>query len=213
VPQAHEHARKEGELTMEEYTPEQKNEKVEEFKRWFQDNLRIIVSVAIVIVIAGGIYSYSKRTDSPIVTDETAEEVANSDETTVEVASENDTKTTTATTVDKDGTQEVSSAATSKETEGSFVETAGKGDGLTVLARRATANYLEKNQDSSLTKEHKIYIEDYLRKTVRHKGGVNVGTSVEFSKDSVSKAIEKSKTLNERQLKNLEKYSARVTSL
>ena len=47
---------------MEEYTPEEKNEKVEELKRWFQDNLRIIVSVAIVIVIAGGIYSYSKMT-------------------------------------------------------------------------------------------------------------------------------------------------------
>lgn len=204
----HEHTRKEGEPTMEEYTPEQKDEKVEDLKRWFQDNLRIIVSVAIVTVIAGGIYSYSKRTDSPIVTKQTTEEVANSNENQVEVANNEST-----TTISNDAKQEVSSIATSKETESSFVETAQKGEGLTVLARRATANYLEKNQDSSLTKEHKIYIEDYLRKTVSHKGGVKIGTSVEFSKDSVQKAIEKSKTLNERQLKNLEKYSARVTTL
>jgi hypothetical protein len=191
---------------MEEYTPETQEDKSEQLKRWFQDNLRIIISVAIVIVIAGGIYSYSKRTDSPIVTDQS--QTTETDEAAV---SEDQTDATVA--ENKDVKQEVSSAATSKETEVSFVETAGKGDSLTVLARRATANYLEKNQDSALTKEHKIYIEDYLRKNVGQKGGVHVGTSVEFSKDLVQKAIEQSKQLNERQLKNLEKYSARVSSL
>lgn len=192
---------------MEEYTPESKEAKIEELKRWFQDNLRIIISVAIVVVIAGGIYSYSKRTDSPIVAEPT---VTTSDETPVDATAKTDeSKTTDA----KGAKQAVSSTATSKETESSFVETAGKNDSLTVLARRATANYLEKNQDSALTKEHKIYIEDYLRKNVGHKGGVHVGTSVEFSKDLVSKAIAQSKTLNERQLKNLQKYSARVSSL
>ena len=65
----------------------------------------------------------------------------------------------------------------------------------------------------NFTKEHKIYIEDYLRKNISQKGGVHVGTSLEFSKDLVQKAIAQSKTLNERQLKNLQKYSARVTSL
>lgn len=195
---------------MEEYTPQQQEEKSEQLKRWFQDNLRIVISVAIVIVIAGGIYSYSKRTDAPIV----AEQSASTDE---NVADENQAEATEkdeqANTENKGAAQEVSSAQTSKETEGSFIETAGKGDGLTVLARKATANYLEKNQDSALTKEHKIYIEDYLRKNVSHTGGVHVGTSVEFSKDLVAKAIAQSKTLNERQLKNLQQYSARVSSL
>jgi len=56
---------------MEEYTPEEQpqEEKYADVKRWFQDNLRIIISVIIVIFIAGGIYSYSKRGESPIVTD------------------------------------------------------------------------------------------------------------------------------------------------
>ncbi len=199
---------------MEEYTPEQQEAKTEELKRWFQDNLRIIISIAIVIVIAGGIYSYSKRTDSPIVAEQSTEKV-DTEEATVEVADETQATTTaaTTTTVAKDNKPEVSAAEASKETESSFVETASKGEGLTHLARRATANYLEKNPDSALTKEHKIYIEDYLRKSVGHKGGVHVGTSVEFSKDLVQKAIEKSKTLNENHLKNLQKYSARVSSL
>lgn len=195
---------------MEEYTPESQEAKIEDIKRWFQDNLRIVISIAIVIVIAGGIYSYSRRTDSPIVTTDEATEQAAIDENSVEVTTESEGSEATVT---KEVKQEVSSVATSKETEGSFIETAGKGDSVTVLARRATANYLEKNQDSTITKEHKIYIEDYLRKNVGQKGGIEVGTSVEFSKDLVQKAIEKSKTLNERQLKNLEKYSARVSSL
>lgn len=194
---------------MEEYTPQSEEAKSEQFKRWFQDNLRIIISVLIVVVIAGGIYSYSKRGESPIVSDESSSEQLNEDGASVEVANSDEQATDVQNASDK----EVSSAATSKETEGSFIESAGKGDGLTNLARRATANYLEKNPDSTLTKEHKIYIEDYLRKNVVSKNGVKVGSSVEFSKELIQKAIEKSKTLNDRQLKNLQKYSARVSSL
>ena len=199
---------------MEELKPEEKSqeEKYADAKRWFQDNLRIIISVIIVIFIAGGIYSYSKRGESPIVTDNSSiGENATSDKVS------NDTSKTAA---DKTATVEsntkktdASVATTSKETASSFVETAGKGDGSTVLARRALANYLEKNPDSALTKEHKIYIEDYLRKNIGHKGGVSVGTSLEFSKDLIQKAIAQSKNLNERQLKNLQKYSVRVSSL
>lgn len=193
---------------MEEYTPEKQEEsKTEDLKRWFQDNLRIVISIAIVVVIAGGIYSYSKRGEATLADKST--------ETTIDKISE--TENSADAEKKEDGKsevkQEVSSTATSKETEASFVETAGVGSNLTVLARKATADYLEKNQDSSLTKEHKIFIEDYLRKSVSNKGGVKVGTSVEFSKDLIQKAIEKSKTLNEKQLKNLQKYSARVSSL
>ena len=199
---------------MEEYTPESQESKSESLKSWFQENLRIIISVAIVIVIAGGIYSYSKRTESPIV----AEQTQTTDNTPVAQETPKDTAANTdkqQPSVDKNtaAKPEVSSATTSKETEGSFVETAVKGDGLTVLARKAAADYLEKNPDSSLTKEHKIYIEDYLRKKVGHTGGVHIGTSVEFSKDLIQKAIAQSKTLNANQLKNLQKFSARVSNL
>jgi len=171
--------------------------------------MRIIVSIFIVILIAGGIYSYSNRTESPQISDNsgmiTNEEENNSDEkqapTDENIASSNDLE------------EKISSTATSQETDNSFIETAVKGDSQTKLARKALADFLEKNPDSALTAEHKIYIEDYLRKNSGHTGRVFVGTSIEFSKDLIKDAISKSKNLNENQLQNLHKYAVRVVSL
>jgi hypothetical protein len=178
-------------------------------KQWLQDNLRVIISILIVVAIAGGIYSYSKRSEEAMTSKDSAiEEIANTESPAVvpETTAEN------AATAAK-GDVKAAAKAASQETESSFIETAGAGNGKTVLARRALANYLEKNQDSSLTPEHKIYIEDYLRKKVAFKGSIRVGTSVEFSKDLIQEAISKSKNLNEKQLKNLHKYAVRVPSL
>lgn len=217
---------------MEEYTSENETQDStsDRAKRWFQDNLRIIVSIVIVAIIAGGIYSYSKRSNAPLATEEIAStETVNEEEGAVKIsdeqAQEEETagkqeesatqkqETAKAETATAPKTEEVTSAATSKETGSSFVETAVRGEGSTHLARRALANYLEKNPDSALTKEHKIYIEDYLRKNVGAKGAVHAGTQIEFSKDLIQKSIEQSKGLTESQLKNLQKYSARVSSL
>lgn len=197
---------------------EEKNEDESTASRWIKDNLRIIVSVIIVIAIAGGIYSYSKRTQ-PISEDQdkvTSEEAGQ--EESVEVGGTQETAETTLdqnkeTTATKKQETKAAAATTSQETEGSFVETAVRGDGTTHLARRALANYLEKNPDSTLTPEHKIYIEDYLRKHVGYKGGVRVGTSIEFTKDLVRQAIDQSKKLNDKQLRNLHKYAVMVPSL
>ena len=208
-PNQPEQARKEGDNQMEEYTPQSQDEKNQQIKRWFQDNLRIIVSIIIVVAIAGGIYSYSNRGTSDTATDSNSDQAVQDQNATTDT-SKTDTKPASTST---STTTKVSTASSSQETESSFVETAGKGDGLTTLARQATANYLEKNADSALTKEHKIYVEDYLRKNVTHSGGVHIGTSVEFSKNLIQKAISQSKNLNDKQLKNLQKYSARVSTL
>jgi len=188
-------------------------------QQWFQDNLRVIVSIFIVVVIAVGIYSYSNRSQnidqkeqseqSDILKDLTKDDGTTTDATTGDDYTANDTKLT-----DKNAdTNKTSSVATSQETEQSFIETAGTGDGTTTLARKALADYLEKNADSSLTPEHKIYIEDYLRKNVGHTGRVNIGTSIEFSKSLIGDAIAKSKDLNDKQLGNLHQYALRVPSL
>lgn len=195
-------------------------------QEWIKDNLRIIISVIIVVAIAGGIYSYSKRSQPPVgeelaVTEEAEEEAIEEEMTNEEAIEVEEEETAAATEEEQEMTTEevgetqeqITAAATSKETEGSFIETAGRGDGTTHLARRALANYLEKNPDSELTAEHKIYIEDYLRKNAEFHDRVFVGTSVEFNKDLITEAISKSKELNENQLKNLEKYSALVPSL
>lgn len=173
-------------------------------KQWLQDNLRIIISILIVVVIAGGIYSYSKRSQTP-ATEQAGQQQQ-------EIGGENANQPGQTVSPERKGGSQVSAAATSQETETSFVETAGKGSSTTTLARRALANYLEKNPDSSLTAEHKIYIEDFLRKNVPSKR-IFVGTSVEFSKSLIQNAITKSKSLNDRQLQNLHKYVVRVPSL
>lgn len=187
----------------------EENNETNKPKQWFQDNLRIIISILIVVLIAGGIYSYSKRNSVPAVTDESQTgEVATQDQ------SGSTDKTAGGETQKSPEVQKVNDTApASQETNNSFIETAGKGDGSTKLARRALANYLEKNPDSALTAEHKIFIEDYLRKKVGNKGGVKIGTTAEFSKDLIQEAVNKSKNLNERQLKNLHKYAVRVPSL
>ncbi len=203
---------------------EEKNESQSKISSWIKDNLRIIVSVAVVIAIAGGIYSYSKRTQTDLISEEPETqkitEKSENEQEKVEIESQTpesdkDKKSETqkTTEAEKASTSSKKQEVTSAETGAAFVETAVRGDGVTHLARRALANYLEKNPDSTLTPDHKIYIEDYLRKHVGHKGRVFVGTTISFEKDLIKQAIEQSKKLNERQLKNLEKYSARVPSL
>jgi len=195
-------------------------------KQWLRDNLRIIISVLIVVVIAGGIYSYSKRSATPELAqnneqENVLEQIAGTSDNKESATQEETVKTTEESKgtapkqqveKNKPASPEVTSSATSQETDKSFVETAAKGDGTTKLARRALANYLEKNPDSALTAEHKIYIEDYLRKKVATKGSVRIGTSVEFEKSLIQEGIAKSKNLNSRQLQNLHKYSVRVAS-
>ncbi len=208
---------------MQETTPELQETQAEKAKRWFQDNLRIIVSVAIVIIIAGGIYSYSKRSNElAVVTEISQEQEVSEEEGTIEIegeesgqqVAENQESETVIKTQDSQEDKAVEvKVETSKETDSSFVETAVTGEGKTHLARRALANYLEKNTDSELTKEHKIYIEDYLRKNVSSQQKIYAGSSIEFSKDMIQKAIEQSKKLNDKQLQNLQKYSARVSAL
>lgn len=178
-------------------------------KFWIQENLRIIVSVFIVAAIALGIYSYSQRTQTALTDDESVllDTNGNTEELT---AGTTETDTTSVTNGVK--TEVAVTPELSRETEASFVEQAESGNGATHLARRALAHYLEKNTDSSLTAEHKVYIEDYLRKNVAYSGTVTTRTSIEFSKDLIRQAIDQSKTLNDKQLQNLKKYSARVSA-
>jgi len=207
-----------------EFNQEENDQKMNEeegsegqFKQWLQDNLRIVISVLIVVLIAGGIYSYSKRTQAPTVSEDsvmTTGEIASDNGDQADQAGDEMTQEKTQPAATENGTmaQEKTPVTASQETGNSFIETAVKGDGMTKLARKSLANYLEKNPDAALSAEHKIYIEDYLRKNVAPRKVV-VGTSVEFSKDLIKTAIESSKTLNDKQLQNLHKYALRVPSL
>ena len=196
----------------------------ENMKAWFTENMRMIVSVVIVVVIAAGIYTYSKRAQAPNAPSKVASTEQNAEGKISVIGGDNENanmeNASDQTQVSEETQPQaqpaekspIAAPQTSQETESSFVETAAKGDGSTNLARRALANYLEKNADSSLSAEQKIYIEDFLRRQVKN-GRLKVGDTREFSKNTIAKAIEKSKGLSEKQLQNLQKYAQRVPGL
>ena len=84
-----------------------------------------------------------------------------------------------------------------------------KGNGVTHLARQALKEYLKDKPGlaKELTAEHKIYIEDYLRKNVEKAPEIlQMNDTVTFSQDLIQNAIDQAQKLTDSQLKNLEKY-------
>lgn len=94
-----------------------------------------------------------------------------------------------------------------------FSAKAEKGEGVTHLARHALAQYLKSAKPAiSLSKEHKIYIEDYLRRTSK-KDHLRVGEELTFLRKTIEQAIRKAQQLGEGQLHKLTQYANRVPSL
>ena len=96
---------------------------------------------------------------------------------------------------------------------GKYLETAQTGEGITHLARRTLGKYLQTNpQDFEVTAEHKIYIEDYLAKSMGDRW-LNLGENIEFSETLLKEAIGKAKDLTPEQLQNLTQFSQLVPNL
>jgi len=91
-----------------------------------------------------------------------------------------------------------------------YIEVAGSGEGITHLARRALRRYLEEHpQDFEITPEHKIYIEDYIRRqTGDH--WLMLGETLTFSEELIVEAINRARQLTPEQLENLKQYSQLV---
>jgi len=201
-----------------------------EIKNWIQDNVRIVLSIVIVLVIALGVYSYSKRgveesgeklaeettektdlqklieEDSAKLADEGEEEEANSEEV---------TDIEDAVVVEEQPTEETSEQkeAVISQTDGSYEVTAASGDSLTTLARSAVSQYLDTHSDPSVTAEHKVYMEDYLAKKMGYSSQLNIGETKTFSEGDIASALEASKTLTPGQLDHLKVFSQQVPSL
>lgn len=180
---------------------------------WFQENLRIIVSIFIVAAIALGIYSYSQRAENLSDEDiaslletkgDEAKDTASGD-----AMEQGDAQTEAGETASK-GT--VVTPELSEEKEASFVETAEAGDGKTHLARRALTHAIGNNPDWNLSAEQKVYVEDYLQKHVGGSQALTPGSKVEFSKEMMNQAIENARGLNEAQLARIKPYAQKVSS-
>lgn len=220
-------------FTDDEDFSEEQGDTWEQVRVWFQDNLRVILSVLIVALIAVGIYNYSKRPaeEQPSKVDQLvgeqgvdvqqpgeqpqesgAVEVKNQNTNGGQVVVQEEKKEEPKTTGTPTQVKPSAAAGVVEKTQEGYKAQAAKGNGTTNLAREALRKYLGENADAGLTKEHKIYIEDYLRKHVSG-GSLKVGDNRVFSESLIKDAISQSKQLNDRQLKNLQQYSARVSNL
>ncbi len=254
-------------MADEEYREDQEDYEEEEggFKTWLQDNIRIILAVLIVALIAVGLYSYSQRVPGPGEGDqETAQEETQEGEEEVSVTEETEGEeevvteegdvavsgedqevqvgngaTTTETgegqtdqsqgkgsgkgkggwTVEEEqaalesgDTEESQTSQTTQNTGEVIVVTAQPGDSITTMARKALGEYVNQTGETGLNAQHKVFVEDYLRKRVsQHR--VSVGQEVSFSKSMIQEAIQGAKNLNQSQLSYLERFSSRVPSL
>jgi len=183
-------------------------------KNWFRNNSSIILAVVIIIVLAGGIYAYTQRDSSRSILPEEFSESSENLESEQQVQpqqqeAESIEQANESTELEVQETPAGIGGPIIAESE-VFTETAQKGDGVTHLARRALASYLEKTGgDAELTKEHKVYIEDYLQNKTSDEM-LETGQQKTFLKSLIEEAIQKSKTLTSEQLQNIAPFAQNV---
>lgn len=87
-----------------------------------------------------------------------------------------------------------------------YTETAVFGDGITHLARRALEKYIQETGDgANLSKEQKIYAEDYIQNRTGNEK-IEIGHQETFSENLIKEAISKANNLSEKSLENIRKY-------
>lgn len=183
---------------------EQQQNQDDNFINRIKESPRTVSAIIIVVIIAAAIYAFSGNQQSNEVT-------LNSPETSP-VRQSADTATpapsASPTVVDKAMMSEkTKNLPEARVTDTGYIEVAQKGDGLTHLARRAATRYLSDHETGyTVTNEHRIYIEDYIRKHMEQ-GRVAIGAEKTISFDLVKQAIESAGKLSEKQLKNLMKYT------
>lgn len=102
--------------------------------------------------------------------------------------------------------------ATSTRSDTALTETAQVGEGVTHLARRAVAAFLQERGISDLQATHKVFIEDTLARQAGY-GWIDVGTTQTFEMTSIESAISAARALTPAELSNLEQYATLVPGL
>ncbi len=213
------------------FAKEEKDSK-NKIKEWFSKNWKMISVLLVVIAVGGSIYAYSQKTtikeniidesenqETTVTEEETSQETVGEEKITIEESAEASEEITPKENgkVASDQTEALQESQEKPETEEQtgeiFIEKAEAGEGITHLARKALKEYLAKRENNlELTKEHKIYIEDYLQNRIGHEA-LKLGEERTFSKDSIEKAIKAAQKLNDKQLKNIEQFSTLVPNL
>jgi hypothetical protein len=183
------------------------------FVQRLRESPRTVSALIIILIVAAAIYAFSgnNQPDEELVGEENNSVVAieeQDEEVEEEAQSSGDTgqPASGVTTATPQPTPQESLPESSR-TDTSYVEVAAAGEGVTHLARKATARWLEENQvDYEVTAEHRIYIEDYIKNQAGREP-LNLGQEKAISFDLIAEAVGSARSLNEGQLKNLSQYT------
>lgn len=165
---------------------------------------RTISTIIVILIIAGAIFAFSDREEgepspSPAEGTPAPTEQPSSPEPTATA------QTGGATTAQPTATP----LPEPSETADAYTEVVARGQGRTHLARKAAGRYLEANKDESITNEHRIFIEDYVKDRME-RTPLHVGNTRTIEKNLIREAVDASKKLSDAQLKHLQTYSRRV---
>ncbi len=191
----------------------------EKIVRSLKENFSLIVlPVIAIIVLATGIYLYSKQKAQLSVQDianviSQREITSETEEKPAQEEVKTDEKVAVTETLKPEPTPN-KTQTTTEETKYTYV--AKKGEGTTHLARYAIKDYLlndatGKTIKNKLTPEHKVYAEDYIKDVV-NKSSLKVGEKIIFSQDLIQEAVNKSLNLSDKQLANLKQFSNKIVS-
>lgn len=181
---------------------------------WLKENFSsVILPILAVIILGAGIYFYT--TTSSVETQNPGDNV----QTTATERHPNGQTDSQGTTSSEQTQQNSNGSGSGKAsppsestTSDSITEAALPGNGVTHLARRAIKTYLSTHDVTpTLTKEHKIYMEDYLKDQAGARP-LHIGDRITFSYTMIQNSIQKAQHLTPQQLKHLEIYAARVTT-
>ena len=195
-------------------------------KNWSYENWQTILVVLIVLIVGISAYNYNQQNNdnlNPAITVDDNESNENNQENKIENnnAEENDQEVIAENKDQEEAAQEDNRTElnknTNKEKVGevlsnsdnsgkAYTVSANSGEGITHLARRALETYIQETADGSdLTKEQKIYAEDYMQNRTGNEK-INTGHQEIFSESLIKDAISNANDLSEKSLENLTKY-------
>lgn len=215
-----------------DYEIEDEFDDSEEFSFW---SFRTIFTLFLMVLLIGaGIYSFNREPEESIdekVADleekkeETkSEEEKKSEESKTEEAKSEESKEEDTKAEDKssEDVKEIKTEESKEETESvEEVKSTGEkvsvvtqsGEGVTHLARKAIANYIESN-NIELSVEQKLFAETHIKDLYKSKyKGLNKGDTVEFDSADITNTVSKAKDLSQGQIKAWNKYVKSVPSL
>lgn len=193
-----------------------------------KESPRTVSALIIILIVAAAIYAFSgdeqtpgeaDETTSPTIAAETSSPAPSGEP--VAQASVSPAQTPAATMTVAPTPQVITREQLSAQsktlpeasrTDTGYTETAQAGDGVTHLARRATTRWLADNDAGyTVTQEHRIYIEDYIKDHTGTKG-LGLGEQKTISYDLLKEAVTAAGQLNAQQLQHLGHYTSALTT-